>query len=146
MTQTELTLRIIDFIERVNSDPDRFCGMLAPRFIGCNADEMSIELGYTAQSWEENPLGIIHGGIVIAMMDSALGVLASAICGGKSVTVSLQTSFLRAVYAGDRVNVCATVTYAGRSIVHCEAKAYREGAEHEPVASASAVFKPIAPV
>lgn len=146
MTQTEFTLRIIDFIERVNSDPDRFCGMLAPRFIGCNADEMSIELGYTAQSWEENPLGIIHGGIVIAMMDSALGVLASAICGGKSVTVSLQTSFLRAVYTGDRVNVRATVTYAGRSIVHCEAKAYRENEPEKPVATATAVFKPIMPI
>ena len=146
MTQTEFTLRIIGFIERVNADPDHFCGMLAPRFIGCNADEMSIELGFTAQSWEENPLGVIHGGIVISMMDSALGVLASTVCGGRSVTVSLQTSFLRAVYAGDRVNVRAVVTYSGRSIVHCEAKAYREGAEHEPVASASAVFKPIMPI
>jgi len=146
MTQTELTLKIIDFVERINLDPDHFCGMLAPRFIGCNADEMSIELGFTAQSWEENPLGVIHGGIVSGMLDSAMGILASTVSGGRSVTVSLQTSFLRAVYAGDRINVRAVVTYLGRSIVHCEAKAYREGAEHEPVASASAVFKPIAPV
>jgi len=146
MTQTELTLKIIGFVERINLDPDHFCGMLAPRFIGCNADEMSIELGFTAQSWEENPLGVIHGGIVSGMLDSAMGILASTVSGGRSVTVSLQTSFLRAVYAGDRINVRAVVTYLGRSIVHCEAKAYRENEPEKPVATATAVFKPIMPI
>ena len=146
MTQNEFESRIIEFIGRVNDVPDKFCGMLAPRFVECSAEEKSITLGYTAQEWEENPLGIIHGGIIVAMLDSALGILASTVCGGRSVTVSMQTNFLRAAYAGDDIIVRAAVTYAGRSIVHCEAKAYRGNETDAPIASASAVFKPIAPL
>ena len=146
MTQSEFILKIVSFIERVNLDPDRFCGMLAPHFVECCAEAKSITLCFDTQAWEENPLGVIHGGIISGMLDSAMGILASTVSGGRSVTVSLQTSFLRATYAGEKINVRAVVTYAGRSIVHCEAKAYREGEPADPIATATAVFKPIAPI
>ena len=65
-----------------------------------------------------NPLGSIQGGIIAAMLDDAMGPVATAFLGGHHMapTVELKVSFMRPAMAGS-LFVQARVVHSGRSIV-----------------------------
>ena len=140
--QSQMQASAIERLAVINNNPNEYCAMLAPEFVSCCAEESSLTLRCRVQAWELNPYGIVHGGVVASMLDTVLGVLVNIVCNTLAVTVSLQTSFLRSAQAGDSVIVAGKIVYRGKSIVHCEAKAWCEGNEDELIATATAVFKP----
>ena len=73
-----------------------------PQIFGCFTEsrhvrcgQMSLEMGFPAQSWEENPGGVIHGGAMASMIDTCSGVLCGALAGRLTPTISLQLNYLR---------------------------------------------------
>ena len=90
-----------------------------------------------------NTRGNAHGGLMMTMLDVALGRAArDSVPGANSfITIDLHTSFLkpaegRLIAEGRRIG-------GGRSIVFCEGEIIDETGE--VVARASGVFKPITP-
>jgi uncharacterized protein (TIGR00369 family) len=65
---------------------------------------------------DANIAGIVHGGTIMNLVDTAAGLAAMKHCGGPAVTVSMDTmSFLAPVRIGDMVTVRASVNDVGRT-------------------------------
>ncbi len=63
---------------------------------------------------DANPMGNVHGGSIMKMVDIAAAVAAMRHCGRQVVTVALDhMSFLEPVYIGDLVTITSQVEYVG---------------------------------
>ncbi len=72
-----------------------------------------------------NPAGIVQGGFLSAMMDSAMGASAVLSVAGQKVSVAnteMKSSFLRPARAGDVLTCTASVLKPGKVIAFLEAK------------------------
>ncbi len=65
---------------------------------------------------DANPMGNVHGGSIMKIVDVGAAVAAMRHCGRQVVTVALDhMSFLAPVYIGDLVTITSQVEYVGRS-------------------------------
>jgi len=88
-----------------------------------------------------NPAGVVQGGFLAAMLDSAMGASAITVVGDRSVTVAnteMKVSFLRPVKSGELLSCVATVLKPGKVISFLEAKIF--DAEERLVATASSTY------
>ncbi len=88
-----------------------------------------------------NPAGVIQGGFLAAMLDSAMGASAVTTVGDRKVIVAnteMKVSFLRPVRPGGVLTCVATVLKPGRVISFLEAKLTDE--EGLVVATASSTY------
>jgi len=75
---------------------------------------------------DANPMGNVHGGSIMKMVDIATAIAAMRHCGRQVVTVALDhMSFLEPVYIGDLVTITSQVEYVGRTsmLVRAEVQA-----------------------
>lgn len=92
-----------------------------------------------------NPAGIVQGGFLAAMLDSAMG--ASAVTGagvGRRVSVAnteMKVSFLRAARAGDHLTCTARVLKAGSVISFLEGRIVNDRDELVATASSSYLIR-----
>jgi acyl-CoA thioesterase len=70
-----------------------------------------------------NPHGVVHGAVVFALVDTAMGGAAASTLadGQRPATIELQVRFLRPVLGGT-LTAEATVVKPGRRVVHLEAR------------------------
>jgi uncharacterized protein (TIGR00369 family) len=95
--------------------------------------------GFTAEPRHLNQGGVVHGGMLMAFADQALGLTASqANRGRRQVTIQLDTHFLATVNAGEFVIAYCEVVRLTRSLIFmtCELKV-----TNRVVATASGVWK-----
>jgi uncharacterized protein (TIGR00369 family) len=65
---------------------------------------------------DANIAGLVHGGVVMKLVDTAAGIAAFKHAGGLCVTVSMdEMSFLEPVHVGDTLTVEASVNDVGRT-------------------------------
>lgn len=65
---------------------------------------------------DANPMGNVHGGSIMKMVDIATAIAAMRHCGRQVVTVALDhMSFMAPVYIGDLVTITSQVEYVGRT-------------------------------
>lgn len=71
----------------------------------------------------KNPHGFVHGAVLFAMVDTAMGRAIMSVLGEgqRCATVEAQLRFIRPATGGE-LNVVAKVTRKGRAIVHGEAR------------------------
>lgn len=83
--------------------------------------QKQVTMSQMVQVTQLNPLGRVHGGEMIKMMDNAAACAASRYSGQVCVTVALDNvDFHDAIYAGE-VAVCeASIAKAGRSSMRVE--------------------------
>jgi uncharacterized protein (TIGR00369 family) len=77
-----------------------------------------------------NPAGIIQGGFLSAICDSAMGASALTFAKDRKVFVrnaEIKVSFLRAVMPGRLLECVATVISGGRSVAFVEAELFDRG-------------------
>jgi len=85
-----------------------------------------------------NRLGLLHGGLLSAFMDSLLGAAVVNHVGRHAVTVQLSINFLRMARQGEWLQGRAEVTHATNGVAFAEGRAFV--GEHE-IGRASGVFK-----
>jgi uncharacterized protein (TIGR00369 family) len=88
-----------------------------------------------------NAAGLLQGGFLAAMLDSAMGASAVTMVGERRVSVAnteMKISFLRAVRVHDTLTCVATVLKPGRVISFLEAKV--TNSEGQLVATASSTY------
>jgi|TARA_B110001454_G_C12708158_1_gene429498 acyl-CoA thioesterase len=81
-----------------------------------------------------NPNGIVHGGVVFTLADTAMGRATMAVLGDGQICASIEVSvrYLRPI-PGGRLVATASVLRAGRRIVHLECSIIVDG-DDRPVA------------
>jgi uncharacterized protein (TIGR00369 family) len=88
-----------------------------------------------------NPAGIVQGGFLAAVLDSAMGASAVTVVGDRKVNVAnteMKISFIRSVKAGDELTCVATVLKPGNVISFLEAKLRNQ--DNKLVATASSTY------
>ena len=101
--------------------------------IGVEMEELRegyARLSLTLEPRHTNPNGVVHGGVITTMMDSALGAALGALRGeaaGRSphATVEMNASFLSGARPGDRIVVEGRVLRLGKRVAFGEAEARR---------------------
>ncbi|MCC8024941.1 MAG: PaaI family thioesterase [Clostridium sp.] len=102
---------------RRNKEIESFNDMFAPEFCGCSAEDGSLRLRYRPQSWQKNPNGVLHGGIITATIDMTLGMLTRYyVRSSKSLTVQLNVSFMREIPLEHSYYVLAKADKTGRRV------------------------------
>jgi uncharacterized protein (TIGR00369 family) len=119
---------------------DRQPAALAPKTVA----ESAVELATLVEVADTNPMGNIHGGVIMKLADQAAAAAAIRHSGRICVTASIdQLDFLNAVHVGDMVVLKASVHYAHHSSmevgVRIEAEKLQTG-ERKHVASATLIF------
>ena len=87
-----------------------------------------------------NPNGVVHGGVVFTMVDTAMGRATLSVLDEGCLCASIEVSvrYLRPVVEG-RLVATATVLRAGRRIVHIEGAVHVDG-DDRPVAVVQGSF------
>jgi len=107
-------------------------------FIGAEMEELRegyARLSLVLQERHTNPNGVMHGGVITTLMDSALGASLTALRGEEArrrnphATVGMNASFLAGARVGDRIVVEGRVLRLGKSIAFGEAEAHRGDGE-----------------
>ena len=115
-------------------------------FIGAEMEELRegyARLSLALEPHHTNPHGVMHGGVITTMMDSAMGAALGALRGREAVrnphaTVEMNASFLAAARPGDRLVVEGRIIRSGKTVAFGEAEA-RNG-DGEVIAKGRFVF------
>ena len=93
----------------------------------------------TAMPKDTNAYGDIFGGWLVALMDSAAGLVAARRAKGRAVTVAMDgMQFLHPVKVGDEVSVYGEITKVGRTSLTIEVEAWRRLRESEDTCKVTA--------
>lgn len=105
-----------------NEDP------MAPRA----AADSRVSLAILTVPGDANPFGTLHGGVMLRMADECGAVSALRHVGRGQVTTAAMDSmtFLCPVYVGERVEIVAEVTHAGRTSIETRIEIYAEALQH----------------
>ncbi|MBQ6975974.1 MAG: PaaI family thioesterase [Selenomonadaceae bacterium] len=108
---------------------------IVPTADGCARLELDVKKCHS------NPYGILHGGVMTTMADTAMGA-ACLMRNKKVVTVSITLEFVHSVPMATRIITDAKIINEGRHIIVCECALI--DAEGKIYAKAHAVFYAIA--
>jgi uncharacterized protein (TIGR00369 family) len=119
------------WLRRVRELTDRFAAPGDGRFNDCMQfsladccfEEQSVTYSFVTQEWERNHRGVLHGGAIAGMFDTALGMTAYIAAEGPvTMTTDLTISFLRAVPFGGNVLVKVFIIKNGRNLIRLRAE------------------------
>lgn len=117
---------------------------IQPALISKPVSASATELATLVEVADTNPMGNIHGGVIMKLADQAGAATAIRHAGRICVTASIdRLDFLNAVHVGDMVVLKSTIHYAHRSSmevgVRIEAEQLQTGVRKH-VASATLIF------
>ena len=101
--------------------------------------EGAVSIGFQAAPAHANSRGFVHGGLISALADNAMGLSCAETLGDLTslVTVSLAVDFLGSANLGQWVEIAPKVNRAGGRLCFAEAMVTADG---EPCAKAHATF------
>ncbi len=116
-----------------------FAGLIGPLYVRKEAEGWAY--GLLAGPDHLNPAGVVHGGLLTALLDHGLSAIAWEALGRRAcVTVQLDTHFLAAAHAGQFLEVRGRMVRATASLVFMQGELSVGG---QSVAAASAILKQV---
>jgi len=122
-------VRDIDFaaemekiIDNSTLQPERLNAKLDLKLKDCSKEEKFAEFIFDVKEWCLNPYGGVHGGVISAAFDTAMGMGAVGMTKSFVTTTDLSVSFLRAMN-GPKYLFRVDFTQVGKRLVRCAGKA-----------------------
>lgn len=120
---------------------DRRSGLTDPwEPIYASSTTTGLVLGIYADQAHVNSRGFVHGGLLSALADNAMGLSCARQMDnvGGLVTISLSIDYLGTAHIGEWIEVRATPTRLGKSVCFSEARIF---SNEKICATAKAIFK-----
>jgi uncharacterized protein (TIGR00369 family) len=98
-------------------------------FEGLEAEEGRVVFAVTPDESHYNPIGVVHGGLAMTLLDSAMGcaVQSTLPAGSGYTTLETKVNFARAITRDTGRILCeAKVVHAGRTIATAEGRVFAE--------------------
>jgi len=98
-----------------------------------------VSIGFRASAPHANSRGFVHGGMISALADNAMGLsCGQSLEGASLVTVSLGVDFLGSAQLGQWIEVTPRLNRLGSTLCFAEAEVTADG---QPCAKAHATFR-----
>ena len=121
--------------------PGTFNTMLRPRFTAMDRDRRTLRTEYDPEPWMANPGGIVHGGVIAAMADIAMGLLSRYVSGGvMTPTINMQVNYLQPMGLTDHVVADCVCTMSGSTVCAVNCVIFSAAEPERPLVTASAVY------
>ena len=132
-----------DRIHDVFPEPAESSKSLGFELLHLDMSALTTRVRFTGLPAFTNPAGYIQGGYLTAMLDDAIGMLATMKTGTERFpsTIDLHTTFLRPVRVG-AIEVVARLRNIGRAIIFAEADLYDARGKEAARATASLAINP----
>lgn len=120
--------RFIDALKSGKVQPPESAKTLGLTFVSYDADEMTMELEFDGRPTFANPIGIVQGGFLAAMLDDAMGLASAATMelGQFAPTLNLNVQFHRPAQIG-KIQATGCVTMRGKSVLQLAGELRQEG-------------------
>lgn len=121
--------------ERINTSPSAFGNWLNGKILKVEEDSLSIE--FEVKPVFSNPVKMLHGGMIAAMMDEIIG-MTIFVNGEKNFyfSINLNVNFISNVNVGTNVVVTSKLIKKSPRLIHAECYVY--GPENKLLAKGSA--------
>ncbi len=141
-TTEQLTQAIRDLVTArcVGVDPEGLNVRFCPTLVECDGPGRTALLSIRTYRWMSNPIGMTHGGMVTAILDSSMGILCAAQYGVITPTITMTTNYLRPVPLDRELHIRVRCTYPGGGSAQLNAEMYLAGDLTSPLATASGVY------
>jgi uncharacterized protein (TIGR00369 family) len=139
-----MSKRFFEAIAAGRLPPPECAKTLGLEIIGYDLDAHTVELTFDGKPEFANPIGIVQGGFLSAMLDDTMG-LASATAmnvGEFAPTLNMNVQFHRPAKIG-RLTGKGRITMRGKEIFHLAAELFQDG-KLVASATATAMFRKIA--
>jgi uncharacterized protein (TIGR00369 family) len=97
---------------------------------GVSAEEGEVVFSCTPQEWMYNPIGSVHGGIALTLLDSAMGCAVHTTCeaGTGYTSLEVKLNFVRGISAETGpLLATGTVVHRGRRVATAEGRLTEAG-------------------
>lgn len=89
--------------------------------------EGQVRISYEVREEMLNPLGLLHGGAIAAILDESMGLQLYVLSDeGQHVAIGLNVDFINKATAGQRITATPLVTRIGRSVAHATCELHNE--------------------
>lgn len=121
-------------------EPPASAKLVGWRFVGFDEATGVLSCAFEATEAFLNPVGLVQGGILAAMLDEAMGPVAAAVSRGAVLaqTLEMKVSYMRAARPGTIYGE-GRIVQRGREIVFLEGKLF--DAERRTIATATATAR-----
>lgn len=99
--------------------------LMKPEFVECSYENKTITVEFPVMEWEQNRAGVMHGGMIGAAFDFAMGLLTRYFSGQDfAPSILLETTFIRPIPIGDTLVIQAKTNLSGRKLTHLYGEAF----------------------
>ena len=100
---------------------------MAQKIVHIDGENLICHMSFPIRSWQTNPYGVCHGGIIATAFDNALGGVAKWANYGKVVTtLSLNINYLQAVHLNDNLIIKVKCVSWGKFAMALVGESYEE--------------------
>ena len=118
-----------------------FVNEIEPDIVSLDMEKGSMIITFTSKEYMRNPANFLHGGIIAAMADSAMGILAIIMHEGTyGTTADMNISYLRPVPICTKIFVRSKCWKSGRTLTFMTCEGYLEESPEKILFTASSRY------
>lgn len=121
-------------------DPSQPNLIFYPKLEGCSGPEHTVSFRFHTYRWMKNPNQVVHGGMIAALLDNAMGMTCICLYGDMTPTISLSINYCRPVPLDADIIIRIRAVTTGSTNCQLTAEIFLPDAPQLPLVTALGVY------